>query len=82
RRSVALFTGCVSGALTEGEFLTYLHDAGFEAASIEPTRIYTREDAQALLDGAGLTDPALLDAVDGRVMSAFIRARKPALAAG
>lgn len=82
RRSVALFTGCVSGALTEGEFLAYLHDAGFEAASIEPTRIYTREDAQALLDGAGLTDPALLDAVDGRVMSAFIRARKPGLAAG
>jgi arsenite methyltransferase len=80
RRSVALFTGCVSGALTESEFLAYLQEAGFEAAAIEPTRVYSREDAQALLDSAGLTDPTLLDAVDGRVMSAFIRARKPALA--
>ncbi|MBK8248573.1 MAG: arsenite methyltransferase [Gemmatimonadetes bacterium] len=80
RRSVALFTGCVSGALTETEFLDYLRDAGFESPSIEPTRVYSREDAQALLDSAGLSDPALLDAVDGRVMSAFIRARKPGLA--
>lgn len=78
RRSVALFTGCVSGALSESEFIQYLREAGFEDPSIEPTRVYTREDAQALLDSAGLTDPALLDAVEGRVMSAFIRAGKPA----
>lgn len=78
RRSVALFTGCVSGALSESEFIQYLTEAGFEDPSIEPTRVYTRADAQALLDSAGLTNPALLDAVEGRVMSAFIRARKPA----
>jgi ubiquinone/menaquinone biosynthesis C-methylase UbiE len=78
RRSVALFTGCVAGALSEDEFVAYLREAGFEEPTVEPTRIYTREDARAVLDGAGLTDPSLLDAVEGRVMSAFIRARKPA----
>ncbi len=78
RRSIALFTGCVSGALSESEFVTLLEAAGFVDASIEPTRVYTREDAQALLESAGLTSPHLLDAVEGRVMSAFIRARKPA----
>ena len=77
RQSVALFTGCVSGALTEREYVDYLAAAGFEGVEIEPTRVYSREDAAALLDAAGL-DAALLDQVDGRVMSAFVRAHKPA----
>ncbi len=78
RRSVGLFTGCVSGALTEDEFTTQLAEAGFVDADIEPTRAYTREDVQALLDAVGLSDPNLVEQVNGRVMSAFIRARKPA----
>ena len=77
KESMALWTGCVAGALEEGEFLALLREAGFENPGIEPTRIYTREDAAALLAGTGL-DPALADQVEGRIMSGFVRATKPA----
>ena len=76
RESMALWTGCVAGALEEREFLGLLAATGFEQASIEPTRVYTRDDAAALLEGTGL-DPALADQVEGKVMSAFVRATKP-----
>ena len=74
--SMALWTGCVAGALEENEFLTLLGEVGFENPSIEPTRIYTRDDAAALLAGTGL-DTALADQVQGRIMSGFVRAAKP-----
>jgi SAM-dependent methyltransferase len=76
KESMAMWTGCVAGALEEQEFLTLLGDVGFENASIEPTRVYTRDDAVALLDGTGL-DVALADQVEGRIMSGFVRATKP-----
>src|SRR5690349_3869404 len=49
KASMPLWTGCVAGALEEREFLELLAEAGFENASIEPTRIYTRDDAATLL---------------------------------
>ena len=52
--NMALWTGCVAGALEEQEFVALLTAAGFENPSIEPTRVYTREDAAALLHGTGL----------------------------
>jgi arsenite methyltransferase len=76
QESMALWTGCVAGALEESEFLTMLREVGFENPSIEATRIYSREDAVALLGGTGL-DPQLADLVDGRIMSGFVRATKP-----
>jgi len=77
RRSVELWIGCVAGALEESEYRRLLAEAGFEEIEIEPTRIYKAEDARDLLAGAGL-DPDLATAeVDGKVMSAFVRARKP-----
>jgi SAM-dependent methyltransferase len=76
RESMALWTGCVAGALEEREFLDLLTEVGFEQPSIEPTRIYTRDDAAALLQGTGL-DAALADEVQGRIMSGFVRATKP-----
>jgi ubiquinone/menaquinone biosynthesis C-methylase UbiE len=76
RDSMALWTGCVAGALEEQEFLTLLTDAGFENPSIEPTRVYTRDDAAALLEGAGL-DVSLADHVEGKILSGFVRATKP-----
>ena len=77
-RSVALFTGCVSGALSRGEFAAYLHEAGFEDIAIEPTRVYERSDIEAMLDAACIdAPPDTVDKVAGRVMSAFVRARKP-----
>jgi SAM-dependent methyltransferase len=78
--NMGLWTGCVAGALGEQEFLELLAEVGFEQASIEPTRTYTREDAAALIRGTGL-DESLADQVEGRIMSAFVRATKPGAAA-
>ncbi len=77
RSSMELWVGCVAGALTEQEFHSYLSEAGFEHIGIEPTRIYEFEDARAFLSGAGLDSEVLAREVGGRVMGAFIRARKP-----
>lgn len=77
RRNVELWIGCLAGALEETEFLTLLQDAGFEQASVEPTRIYRVEDARAFLEQAGLDLGAMADQIDGRFMAAFVRARKP-----
>jgi SAM-dependent methyltransferase len=77
RKSMELWVGCVAGALTEQEFHGYLQAAGFEGIGIEPTRIYEFEDAKAFLAGSGLDADVLAHEVAGRVMGAFIRARKP-----
>ncbi|MGQ0646666.1 MAG: arsenite methyltransferase [Gemmatimonadaceae bacterium] len=77
RDSVPLFTGCVSGALTDGEYAALLAGAGFEEVEVEPTRVYGREESAAMLQSAGLESADLLDQVTDRVMSAFVRARKP-----
>ena len=76
KESMALWTGCVAGALEEGEFIRLLGEAGFEGASIEPTRVYSRDDAAALLAGTGLDD-SFADEVQGRILSGFVRAVKP-----
>jgi arsenite methyltransferase len=77
RQSMELWVGCIAGALTEGDFKTYLLEAGFEQVDIEPTRIYEFEDARAFLGGAGLDSEVLAREVSGCVMGAFVRARKP-----
>jgi arsenite methyltransferase len=77
RRSMELWVGCVAGALDEREFEALLRDAGFEEPSLEPTRIYDVEDARAFLEAGGLDVDAFASAVEGRVLSAFVRARKP-----
>jgi arsenite methyltransferase len=77
RRSMELWVGCVAGALEEGEFRRLLEEVGFEEVEIEPTRVYRVEDARAFLEGAGLDAEAAAPELDGRFMSAFIRARKP-----
>ena len=75
RRSVELWIGCVAGALEEGEYRAKLAKAGFEAVDVEPTRVYRVEDARDFLAKTGTEiDPA---EVDGKFMSAFVRARKP-----
>jgi arsenite methyltransferase len=78
RRSIELWVGCVAGALEESEFRDKLARAGFSSISIEPTRIYKVEDARDFLLGAGLDPDAIAPLVDGKFMSAFIRAAKPA----
>jgi arsenite methyltransferase len=77
RRSVELWAGCVAGALEESEYRTKLEAAGFEAVEIEPTRVYRMEDARQFLQGSGIDAEAIASQVDGKFMSAFVRARKP-----
>lgn len=77
RRSMELWVGCLAGALEEQEFLALLQEAGFENGSLEPTRIYEPEDARAFLEEAGLDVDDLAGRVEGRFISAFVRARKP-----
>jgi SAM-dependent methyltransferase len=77
RRNVELWVGCVAGALEEREYRELLHRVGFESVDVEPTRVYDEADARALLDAAQLADDGLVAAVDGAVMSAFIRGTKP-----
>jgi len=77
RKSVELWIGCVAGALEEQEYREKLTKAGFGAIDLEPTRIYRVEDARELLAGAGLDGDAIASEVDGKFMSAFVRAQKP-----
>jgi len=76
RRSVELWIGCVAGAMEESEYRSKLEAAGFRDIEIVPTRIYRAEEASAFLAEAGL-DAQSVAAVDGKFMSAFVRARKP-----
>jgi ubiquinone/menaquinone biosynthesis C-methylase UbiE len=78
RRSMELWVGCVAGALEEDSYREKLARAGFEAVDVEPTRIYQVADAQQFLAEAGIEDEQVLAQIDGRFMSAFVRARKPA----
>jgi arsenite methyltransferase len=77
RRSMELWVGCIAGALEESDYRAKLTAAGFEGVEVEPTRIYRAADAKQFLEESGLTDEALPQQVDGRFMSAFVRARKP-----
>ncbi|HET8578348.1 MAG TPA: arsenite methyltransferase [Methylomirabilota bacterium] len=80
RRSVELWIGCVAGALEEEEYRAKLAKAGFESIEVEPTRIYRMEDAREFLAGSGIDAEAIAPEVDGKFMSAFVRALKPAQA--
>ena len=77
RRNMELWMGCVAGALEEQEFLTLLREVGFEDPSIEPTRIYTADDAAALLAGTGLDAERFAREMEGKFLSGFVRATKP-----
>ncbi|MGA2739783.1 MAG: arsenite methyltransferase [Bryobacteraceae bacterium] len=79
RRSVELWIGCVAGALEESEYRNKLAAAGFESIRIEPTRVYTVEDARQFLAGQGLDAERIAAQMDGRFISAFIRAVKPSV---
>jgi SAM-dependent methyltransferase len=81
RKDMLLWVGCIAGALEESDYRAKLAAAGFEAISVEPTRVYKVEDAREFLAGKGLDVDALAQQVDGKFMSAFVRAAKPKAAA-
>ena len=80
RRSILLWVGCIAGALEESEYLAKLTAAGFEEASVEPTRAYNVEDARQFLIQAGVDVDAIAPQVNERFFSAYIRANKPTVA--
>jgi SAM-dependent methyltransferase len=82
RASMLLWVGCIAGALRDDEYLAKLSAAGFEQVAIEPTRIYSLDDARAFLIDQGIDVDAIAPQIDGRFMSAFVRARKPAACCG
>ncbi|MGE3774972.1 MAG: arsenite methyltransferase [Gammaproteobacteria bacterium] len=77
RSNMLAWIGCVAGALDMEVYRAKLAAAGFEDIDIEPTRIYRAADARTLLAEKGLDADGIAPLVDGKFMSAFIRARKP-----
>src|SRR5271166_4511986 len=78
RKSVLLWVGCIAGALEESDYRSKLLRAGFEQVDVEPTRVYRIEDARQFLADENIDVDALAPQVDGKFMSAFVRAVKPA----
>ncbi len=77
RKDALAWVGCIAGALDENDYRAKLAAAGFEAVGVEPTRIYKVEDAREFLISQGFDVDALAAQVDGKFMSAFVRATKP-----
>ena len=77
RERVLLWVGCIAGALEENEYRSKLAAAGFENITVEPTRIYRIDDARSFLSGKGIDVDQIAADVDGKFMSAFLRATKP-----
>lgn len=77
RKNMLLWVGCIAGALDENDYADKLAAAGFTSVSLEPTRIYKSADAKEFLAEQGIDAERLAELVDGRFLSAFIRATKP-----
>jgi arsenite methyltransferase len=82
RTSMLLWVGCLAGALEENEYAAKLTRAGFSEVSIEATRVYNVEDARQFLTEAGVDVDAIAPQVEGKFMSAFIRATKGSASPG
>jgi arsenite methyltransferase len=78
RKSVLLWVGCIAGALRDDDYVAKLAKAGFQSIDIEPTRVYSIEDARAFLASEGINVDAIASEVEGKFISAFVRAQKPA----
>jgi arsenite methyltransferase len=77
RRQAALWAGCFAGALDESDYRAKLAAAGFSGIEVQPTRVFTREEAHEFLASQGLDAGRLAPLAGGKVMSAFVRAVKP-----
>ena len=80
RKSILLWVGCIAGALDENDYRAKLDAAGFQDIEVEPTRVYRAAEAKDILEAEGLDVNVVAAEVDGKFMSAFVRAVKPASA--
>ncbi|MGE5731623.1 MAG: arsenite methyltransferase [Gemmatimonas sp.] len=78
RKSMELWVGCIAGALSESDYRARLAKAGFTGIDVEVTRVYRAEDARDFLAAAGLDVEAAAKEIEGKIVSAFVRATKPA----
>jgi arsenite methyltransferase len=78
RKSMELWVGCIAGALEEEEYREKLRRAGFESVDVEATRVYRTDEARDFLVAAGLDPDRVGPQIDGKFISAFVRAVKPA----
>src|SRR5262249_56093157 len=76
-KRVVVGVGWVAGGLDEAEYRGKLSAAGFENVDVEPTRIYRAADAREFLATEGIDADTIAPQVDGKFMSAFVRAVKP-----
>jgi SAM-dependent methyltransferase len=76
RKSMLLWVGCIAGALRDYDYVAKLARAGFDSIEIEPTRVYNIEDARAFLTTEGVDVDAIAPQVEGKFISAFVRATK------
>ncbi|HMH15786.1 MAG TPA: arsenite methyltransferase [Edaphobacter sp.] len=81
RQSILLWVGCIAGALEESDYRARLVTAGFADIDVEPTRTYNIEDARHFLTEAGISVDEIAPLVEGKFLSAFIRATKPTVPA-
>jgi SAM-dependent methyltransferase len=77
KRSMELWVGCIAGALRDYDYVAKLAKAGFDSIDIEPTRVYSIDDARQFLTGEGIDADAIAPQVEGKFISAFVRAVKP-----
>jgi arsenite methyltransferase len=77
RRRLELWAGCIAGALEETEYRTKLTEVGFKEIEVAPTRIYSADEAKEFLAGRDDAEQ-IAKMADGKFMSAFVRAHKPA----
>ena len=79
RRDMEAWAGCVAGALEEATYRLLLREAGFIDMEIEVTRRYSLDevDQSGASASVAVLSPEERSTVDGRFVSAFVRARKP-----
>lgn len=77
RKSMELWVGCIAGALEENEYREKLVRAGFVSVEVAATRVYRIEEACEFLEAAGLDPEIVGPQIDGKFISAFVRAVKP-----
>ncbi|MDD4238451.1 MAG: arsenite methyltransferase [Desulfotomaculaceae bacterium] len=77
REDLLVWAGCVGGALLDEEYRAKLVAAGFTGVEVEVTRVYDLNDMLVVQLFPSLSEDERMEA-NGSVVSAFIRASKPA----
>ena len=78
KKNMELWVGCVAGALSDQDYTAKLTEVGFQNINIDPTRVYSVDDARTFLRAQGVNVDEIAREIEGKFISAFVRASKPA----